>query len=271
MKKSLFVIVLMSFFSMNVRAGALDTIAEYVAEHPTSWNGRRVKNIVEKYMAANDIAKQMVKDDVGEAWKTVGRVAALNIGDESSTHSSIPLLPFLFLTRDMDFEQKLRTYLLLTTLFTLAGLVVTLLPAAVAAIIGTGYSGTKGVVFAKLKGNDSYYEHLLQGFEAIDDIPDTHSKLIKIFSDIHDVNKRIDQRGFSPLLKTRRTFLKAKVRTTLFVKRHKAKKVSTKKEKKPATVKKQIRQEQEPAPHEGWILEASFGMPPETPPPSRSR
>ena len=67
MKKSLLVMAIMTFFAINMHAGILDDVADYVHDHPGSWNGPEVKKIVEDHIEGNKIAKQQVKDDIVDA------------------------------------------------------------------------------------------------------------------------------------------------------------------------------------------------------------
>ena len=238
MKKSLLVMAIMTFFNINMHAGILDTIADYVHDYPLKWDGQAVKKIVVNHIAGNKKAIEQSK--LLEKVLTVGAVVP-------SAATALPLvLPFVLFSKisggdskgvhhrtpdqEEDRDAKIGLAVLgaifvgFATLATyplviLVPLMVVISISATSGMLGligaAGYTGYNAFIAAKYKANDIYYNRLLNRLDALVDNPDVHVSIMDKFKSLYALNSEIQYKGFSLILRAKRTALKAKIRKEL--------------------------------------------------------
>ncbi len=202
MKKSLFVIVLITvaFFSVNMRAGVLDTVAEYVHDHPQKWNHEAAVKIVNDYAQANDIASKKFAappeptkfENPDEFDVFIGRM------------SGGTLLAGMVVAGVAGIAEGM----------VLLGLALIATPGIF--VLGLGVIFGIGAIYSKkFRENKAYYTRLLRGFGALRDDASAQASVMDKLKSIHAINVKIKKTGSSLVLKVKRTAIKYKIRKEL--------------------------------------------------------
>lgn len=209
MKKNCIILVSLILLNTNIFADVLDNIAEYVVDknwqNASDFKNQDIVNIIDTQIQADDLALDMLKNDVIEAWTTVGHATTAGLTQRGST----PI--FIFIG---DSKGDIVKFLLILEAIQLG---IRLFPAAIATGIALPYTGYKGLVGAKIKAEKEYHDLLKSGFEGLQS-NNTKTDLIEYFRNIANLNRTINASDTpSPLKIGERGLNKNKIRTALLI------------------------------------------------------